>query len=154
MFFAIQDYKPQYKGAFKSLNIQWIEKYFTVEETDLKALDHPQEYILDPGGAILVALIEDEVVGVCALIKINEGQRDFELAKMAVSPNYHGKGIGYELGQATIMKARELGCKLLYLESNTKLNPAIRLYKKLGFTEISGQPTPYERCDIQMEIIL
>ncbi len=154
MAIKIESYKQQYQATFKALNIQWIEMYFTVEETDLKALDHPQAYILDPGGAILVAVNHGEIVGVCALIKIEEGDHDFELAKMAVSPAYQGKGIGFLLGQSIIEKARQLGSKKLYLESNTALVPAINLYKKLGFQEISGVPTPYARCNIQMELFL
>jgi hypothetical protein len=38
----------------------------------------------------------------------------------------------------------------VYLESNTILEPAIRLYRKLGFDEFVGEPSPYARCNIQM----
>jgi GNAT superfamily N-acetyltransferase len=78
----------------------------------------------------------------------------FELAKMAVAPGAKGKGIGLLLGQACIDKARALGAGRVYLESNTKLRPAISLYHKLGFRKIAGPPSPYERCNIQMELRL
>lgn len=58
------------------------------------------------------------------------------------------------VGQAAIVKARELGAKKIYLESNTILEPAIRLYQKLGFQKIVGQPSLYERCNMQMELQL
>jgi len=87
----IVDYLPEYQGVFRSLNVEWISKYFTMEESDNKALDDPQGYILDKGGLILVARYEDEPLGVCALIKMNDGEYDFELAKMAVSPKAQGK---------------------------------------------------------------
>jgi len=74
----------------------------------------------------------------------------FELAKMAVSDTAKGKGIGELLGQASIKKAKALGAKKLYLESNTILKPAIHLYHKLGFKKVTGIPSPYERCNIQM----
>ncbi len=125
-----------------------------MEESDYKALDHPKEYILNKGGAILVALYDDEPVGVCALIKMKDPDYDFELAKMAVSPKAQGKNIGWLLAQAIIEKARSMGGKKLYLESNTILTPAINLYYKLGFKKISGRATPYERCNIQMELDL
>jgi len=150
----IVDYIPAYKQAFKSLNEEWISNYFVMEESDFEALDHPQEHILHKGGAILVALYEGEPLGVCALIKMNDGEYDFELAKMAVSPKAQGKNIGFILASAIIERARSLGASKIYLESNTILKPAINLYHKLGFQKIAGKPTPYSRCNIQMELII
>jgi len=148
----IVDYIPAYQQAFKRLNEEWITAYFKMEETDYKSLDHPDDYILHKGGHILIALYEQEPIGACALIKMDNNM--FELAKMAVSPKAKGKGIGYLLGKACIEKARELGAERLYLESNTILKPAISLYHKLGFKKITGVPSPYERCNIQMMLDL
>jgi len=147
-------YEPQYQSAFKALNAEWISAYFEMEEADYKALDHPEEYILDKGGKILVALYNGEALGVCALIKMNDPDYDFEMAKMAVSPQAQGKSIGWLLGQAVIRSAKELGASKIYLESNTLLQPAISLYYKMGFKKISGRPTPYKRANIQMELDL
>lgn len=150
----IVDYKPAYARAFKELNQEWISTYFKMEEADHRALDNTQEYILDKGGCILVALYKGEPVGVCALQKMTNDEYDYELAKMAVSPKAQGKNIGWLLGKAITDKARSLGATRLYLESNTILKPAINLYHKLGFQKIAGRATPYERCNIQMELIL
>lgn len=145
-------FEPQYLEAFKSLNIEWISTYFEMEEADYKALDNPEEYILNKGGKILVALYRNEPVGVCALIKMQDSDYDFEMAKMAVSPKAQGKNIGFLLGQAIVNTARELGASKIYLESNTILKPAINLYYKLGFQRVYGLATPYKRCNIQMEL--
>ncbi|MDY0780251.1 bifunctional helix-turn-helix transcriptional regulator/GNAT family N-acetyltransferase [Tenacibaculum sp. IB213877] len=150
----ILEYLPEHHSAFKQLNEEWIKTYFKIEEADRKALDNPQEYILNNGGKILVAVENNEILGVCALIKMNDIDYDYELAKMAVSPKARGKGIGYLLGKSIIEKAKFLGAKSLYLESNTILKPAIALYNKLGFKKIVGHSTPYERCNIQMELKL
>ena len=147
-------FEPQYLEAFKSLNIQWISTYFEMEEADYKALDNPEEYILNKGGKILVALYRNEPVGVCALIKMKDSNYDFEMAKMAVSPKAQGKNIGFLLGQAIVNTARELGASKIYLESNTILKPAINLYYKLGFQKVYGLATPYKRCNIQMDLVL
>lgn len=149
----IIEYKSQYKSAFKSLNEEWISTYFEMEESDYKALDNPEEYILNKGGKIFVALYNNEPLGVCALIKMDKSN-NFEMAKMAVSPKAQGKSIGSLLGKTVINAAKELGASKIYLESNTILKPAINLYYKLGFQKIAGQPTPYKRCNIQMELIL
>ena len=150
----IVDYTPIYQQAFRDLNVEWISKYFKMEAADYQALDHPQSYILDKGGHILVALYQDQPVGVCALIKKDHPVFDYELGKMAVSPAAQGKNIGFLLGKAILDKARELGARNVFLESNTLLKPAIGLYYKLGFEKISGYPSPYERSNIQMMVEL
>nr|MCU0634753.1 GNAT family N-acetyltransferase [Gemmatimonadaceae bacterium] len=58
---------------------------------------------------------------------------------------------GWRLGTATLERARQMGARRVYLESNTRLAPAIALYRKLGFVPVVGPPSPYARCDIQME---
>jgi GNAT superfamily N-acetyltransferase/predicted transcriptional regulator len=148
----IVDFKPQHAVAFKELNEEWICTYFKMEEADYLSLDDPQGYILDKGGHIFVALLDNRPVGVCALMLMDDGEHDFELAKMAVSPASQGKSIGWLLGQAALDKAAALGAAKVYLESNTVLKPAINLYHKLGFQKIVGHPTPYERCNIQMAV--
>ncbi len=145
-------YRPEYKKAFRDLNEEWITANFKMEESDYKSLDHPQEYIIDRGGFIFIAVYEGKPVGACALIKMDDDM--FELAKMAVSPAAKGKGIGVLLGNACIEQAKAVNAKKLYLESNTKLKPAINLYHKLGFKKVTGVPSPYERCNIQMELSL
>lgn len=151
---VIVQYEKKYHAAFKGLNVEWISAYFKMEPTDFKSLDNPDDYIISKGGLILVALYQGEPLGVCALIKMDDQEYDFELAKMAVSPKAQGKRIGWLLGQKIIETARSLGAKKLYLESNTILAPAINLYYKLGFKKVTGRSTPYERCNIQMELVV
>ena len=93
-----------------------------------------------------------KVAGTCALLRTND--ETYELAKMAVDDNYKGKGLGYMLGVAALDRARQLGGKRVFLDSNTSLTPAINLYRKLGFKRMPAEPTPYARCNIQMEVIL
>jgi len=146
----IVDFLPRHAKAFRTLNEDWIRTYFKMEEADRRALDDPERTFLQAGGFILVAMTGNKPVGVCALLPHGDGC--FELAKMAVAPAARGNGIGWLLGDAAIGKARQAGARKLYLESNTRLESAIRLYRKLGFREITGSlPSPYERCNIQME---
>ncbi|TWF41685.1 MarR family transcriptional regulator with acetyltransferase activity [Chitinophaga polysaccharea] len=148
----IVDYQPAYKTAFKALNEEWISRWFKMEAADYQSLDNPEGYILKKGGHIFVALFNDEPVGVCALIKMDDPDYDYEMAKMAVSPKAQGKSIGWLLGQAIIEKARSLGARNVFLESNTILKPAISLYEKLGFKKVVNRPSPYERANIQMAL--
>jgi GNAT superfamily N-acetyltransferase len=139
-------------AAFRDLNLEWIEKYFEVEPNDLKALNDPYKYIISKGGAVMMAALNGEIAGTCALVKVSDDM--FELAKMAVSPKAQGKKIGYLLGKAVIEKAKALGASTVFLVSNTRLKPALGLYHKLGFTEIPLDSREYKRTDIKMELSL
>ncbi|WP_286971159.1 GNAT family N-acetyltransferase [Flavobacterium sp. UBA4854] len=150
----IVTYNPKYKKDFKDLNIEWISNYFVVEPNDVKALDHAEDYIINKGGEIFAAVLNEEVLGVCALIKSEGKDYDYELAKMAVSPIAQGKGVGLLLAESAIKWAKEKGASKIYLESNTKLKPAIKLYEKLGFKEVTGLSSAYDRVDIQMILML
>lgn len=146
----IVDYTPAYAHAFQALNEEWIRTHFTLEATDREMLGDPERFILRRGGAIFVALRGVEPVGVCALAPHGEGC--LELAKMAVAPAARGLGIGEKLARAALERARALGARRVFLESNTKLGPAIALYRKLGFREIPLEASPYQRVDIQMAL--
>jgi DNA-binding MarR family transcriptional regulator len=106
----IIDYTPQYHDDFRRLNEEWITKYFKIEEADRKALNHPDEYILDKGGHIFIAQYEGEAVGAIAMLKMDDG-KSYELAKMAVAPKAQGKSIGWLLGQKVLDKAREMDAR-------------------------------------------
>jgi GNAT superfamily N-acetyltransferase len=148
----IIDYHPELANHFDAINRAWIKAHFTVEPIDHDVLTHPEERIIQPGGAILFARIENEIVGTVALMK--HGEETIELTKMGVYEAARNKGIGKILLQAAIQKARNMGFKRLILYSNRKLENAIHLYGKYGFTEFTEQNTHYVRCDIMMEMRL
>ncbi|OBW43343.1 MarR family protein [Chryseobacterium sp. MOF25P] len=150
----IVEYESKFQPVFKSLNEEWITAHFELEDADRQVLNDPEKHILSKGGKIFVALYRGEPLGVCALIKLEGSAHDFEMAKMAVSPKAKGKNIGWLLGQAVVSAVRELGASKIYIESNTILKPAINLYSKMGFQKIAGHPTPYKRCNIQMQLDL
>jgi len=149
---AIIDYTPAHATIFRALNQAWIERYFEMEELDFKSLGDPDGYIISQGGHILMAEYQGEIVGTCALIKVND--TTFELAKMAVADQAQGLKIGKRLGEAAIRKAKELGATALFLLSNRKLQTAMFLYQKLGFVEVPDNFRDYKRADIKMEMYL
>ncbi|MCH8811560.1 MAG: GNAT family N-acetyltransferase [Gemmatimonadetes bacterium] len=148
----IVDFRSEHAEAFRQMNLDWITLYWEVEDADRLYLENPRGKILEPGGAILMALDEGEAVGTVALISMGSGS--YELAKMAVEERVRGRGIGWRLGRALLDRAREIGATRVYLESNTILEPAINLYRKLGFRSIKGSVSCYDRCNIQMEVWL
>lgn len=150
----IVEYKPEYAGYFKDLNIEWLEKYFHVEEYDNKVLGNPEKHILNKGGDILFAEFEGEIVGTCALLKYNDD--DYELTKMAITEKAQGNQAGKKLGLAIIERAKELKVKKLVLESNKILKPALNLYERLGFKYAykDFSTSAYQRANVYMEMII
>lgn len=146
----IVNFSAVHRQPFRELNERWISDYFTLEDVDREMLSHPEEYILDRGGYIFIALYENNVAGTCALIKSDN--LTFELAKMAVSTEHQGKGIGWALGLHCIELAKTKAIRKIELLSNTMLAPAIQLYRKLGFCEVPLPQTKYKRANIKMEL--
>ena len=92
------------------------------------------------------------VRGTCAVVP--EGPDGFELAKMAVDPAARGQGYGDLLMRAAIDFARGAGASRLILVSNTKLEPAIRLYRKYGFVEVPvSADRGYERVEAKLAAV-
>jgi DNA-binding MarR family transcriptional regulator/ribosomal protein S18 acetylase RimI-like enzyme len=149
----IVPYHKKYKKDFKKLNIEWLEKYFTVEPTDKKIIDSPEEEIINKGGGVFFALLNNEVIGTCAVIKVD--RKTYELTKMAVTEKAQGKQVGNKLGLTVIGFAVSRRAKKLVLDTNHKLIAAIHLYRKLGFVTIPYEfDNKYERELIRMKLNL
>ncbi len=149
----ILSYSPKYAEDFKNLNIAWLEKYFWVEPHDEDVLGDPEKHIIQPGGTIFFVKENKHIIGTVALMKMEDAV--FELTKMAVTPSAQGKNIGQKLMEHTINFAKDKNWKKLIIYSNRKLENAIYIYKKYGFTEIPiEENNPYSRGDIKMELNL
>lgn len=145
-------FEPKDAQAFHDLNIAWIKKYFVVEDKDRKTLEQPEAYILGIGGRIIIAELDGKAVGTAALIPITNNK--LELAKMCVDETHQGSGIGKAIMARVDKEAKDMGADTIWLESNTVLDAAMHLYKSCGYQELSGAdctPSPYARCNIQME---
>ena len=137
--------------AFQRLNLDWIERLFAVEAADRKVLADPEQSIIAPGGQIFFALDGDAAIGTVAMIRVQAGR--YELAKMAVATSHQKRGIGELLGAAGIAWARGAGAEMIFLQTNSRLANAIRLYERLGFRHaVDPDPPDYARADVYMEL--
>jgi GNAT superfamily N-acetyltransferase len=152
---TLREFQPGDEVYFRKLNEEWIERYFRVEPKEAVILADPQGTILNTGGKIFFGVVDGRCVGCCALRRMSD--TEFEVAKMAVTPAYQGAGIGRKLLQVVIEAGRASGARRLYLETNHKLQHAIRLYESMGFRHLSPDkiiPSPYARADVYMELLL
>ena len=144
----IIEFSDGLKDYIKTLNYNWLQKFFRVEPGDEIALSNPKEYIIDKGGYIFFARKDGEIFGTVSLLK--KDNEIFEIGKMAVSEIAQGFGIGTILLEHCLKFAKQKAIKTLILYSNTKLEPAIHLYKKYGFTETNLEQGHYDRANIKM----
>jgi len=147
----ILSYQPEHQPWFEKLNRDWIEKYFWMEPIDFAVLQHPEEHIVKHGGTIFMGTYNKEIAGTAAVKFVEPGT--YEFTKMAVDEKFQGKKIGKAIAEAAIKWSRNSGAKRIILYSNTKLETAIAMYRKLGFKEIPLDG-PYKRSDIKMELSL
>jgi GNAT superfamily N-acetyltransferase len=174
---VIVGYHPKYADDFAALNYQWITEFFVIEPEDRAALDHPEAYAIDNGGEIFFLLDRssggETVIGTAALVpkkalkktwkeapqqavaQTAEAIEVYELAKMAVSPNRQGEGLGQLLLQHCIEFARQRRGKRMILTTNDILKPALAVYHKLGFRDLPVNPDErYERGNLAMVLDL
>jgi len=148
--FTIENFDVKHRQAFYDLNIWWVAKYFKVEPIDESVLSNPEDTVLAKGGEIYFAVQNGKAVGAVALKSESDGV--FELTKLGVDPGVQQGGMGRALCEKVIERFKARGGKTLYLETNTQLKPAIKLYWDIGFVELQpATPSPYERANYYME---
>ena len=145
----IIEFSEELSEPIKTLNYEWLEKYFRIEEGDVASLSDPQKHIIDKGGHIYYAKLNGEIVGTASLLKKSETV--YELGKLAVSDKAQGHGIGTILIEHCLNMAKQKQIKTLILYSNTILQSAIHLFRKYGFEEVELESGVYERANIKME---
>jgi DNA-binding MarR family transcriptional regulator/GNAT superfamily N-acetyltransferase len=141
----ILDYVPKYREYFKTLNYEWLEKYFKVEELDKKILTDPEKEIIQKEGFIFFARIGDKIVGTTALLRVNE--TTYELNKMAVNEKAQGQQAGRKLLDAAVNRAKKMGAKKIILKTDNRLRNAVNLYCKLGFKITKREKTVSGRLE-------
>ncbi len=145
----ILEFSDENAEAIKTLNYEWLTRFFKVEDGDKLSLNNPKEQIIDKGGFIFYAKLNGEIIGTASLLKKSEAV--FELGKMAVTENAQGLGIGKLLLEHCLEIAKTKKIPTLILYSNTQLASAIHLYRKYGFVEIELEKGLYDRANIKME---
>jgi len=148
----ITNYNSKYDQSFYELNKSWIEEFWILEASDLKDLLKPQESIIDLGGEVFFALVNNLVVGTAAMIPFPNSK--IELAKITVQKEYRGKGLSKILLKRCINYAKVSKAKEIFLISNSRLLSARKLYDKFGFIEFDLDSNKYKRGNYKMVLRL
>jgi putative acetyltransferase len=97
----------------------------------------------ESGGALLLALHQDEAAGTIALRRLDATAG--ELKRLYLRPKYRGRGLGRCLLEAAMKRGGAMGYEILYADTLPSMTDALSLYQRAGFerTEAySNSPTP------------
>jgi putative acetyltransferase len=128
---------PELRPAFAEIWVSWLRNTMLKEpeSEDLAAVHNPEEFYVRSGGAVFFALKSDVPVGVVAVKLLSPGI--YEFAKLVVSEEARGLGVGRQLVERCIDFVRESGGHLLALQSFHKLEIAVAMYERMGFQHIA-----------------
>jgi diamine N-acetyltransferase len=117
---------------------RFIDENLTVERFE--------EYVADPGRAVLLAVDADQAIGYAMLVHGEPYDADVravvkhlpttELSKIYVLPQAHGGAVAKALLDAAAGVARKSGAAGMWLGTNHQNVRAQRFYEKSGFEQI------------------
>ena len=112
-----------------------IDLSFQGFEQELAAL--PQMYG-GPRGTVLLAWVDGELAGCCALRPIDEVDvaNAAEMKRLYVRAAFRRFGLGRLLAEATLDAAQQMGYSSVLLDTLDDMEAARALYDELGFVEI------------------
>jgi putative acetyltransferase len=140
MLTLVQAETPEHIATARELMLEYAAAMnfslcFQNFDEELRAL--PGKYA-PPSGRLLLANWDDQTAGMGALRAIGDDQQRLcEMKRLYVRPNFRGKALGRALARELIVQASEIGYARMRLDTvQGIMDPAIHLYRELGFREI------------------
>lgn len=88
--------------------------------------------------------VEYKPTGVTGYIGMYLSFDEASITNVAVSPNFRKRGCGEQLVTEAKVEAKTAGAECIFLEVRASNEPALSLYKKLGFEELGIRKKFYE----------
>ncbi|HWS05082.1 MAG TPA: GNAT family N-acetyltransferase, partial [Burkholderiaceae bacterium] len=116
----------------RTLGVDLCFQNFEAEVDDL-----PGDYA-EPRGALLLALVDGQVAGCCALRPLDnvDYPNASEMKRLYVRQAFRSQGLGRQLAEAILDAARLAGYGCVLLDTLNDMEAARALYEDLGFEEI------------------
>ena len=107
------------------------------QEFDAELAGLPGDYA-EPRGALLLATVDGELAGCCALRPLDTADypNTSEMKRLYVRKAFRGFGLGRLLTEAILDAARQAGYASVLLDTLNEMDTARNLYADLGFEEI------------------
>jgi ribosomal protein S18 acetylase RimI-like enzyme len=123
--------RPGEVDAAYSIVLEYYEAVGVLVRDDRAAFE--REYFVD-GAGIWLATADHEIVGCIGLHRLPQLKDSAEIKRLYVRVEYRGQGIAEALLKALERFAVEQGYAALYLDSKKDLMPAIRFYRRHGYS--------------------
>jgi ribosomal-protein-alanine N-acetyltransferase len=81
--------------------------------------------------------------GIAGFIMSRSAADEAEILSVAVGKSWRGRGLARELLTAHLRRLAGLGIRTVFLEVDENNTPAIRLYRRAGFRDVSRRPNYY-----------
>jgi len=126
------------------------------------AFEDPQlnqmfETYQQPNSIYFVVESSNQIVGGAGVSPLqNSDENICELQKMYFLEEARGKGLGFQMIQKCLEKAKEFGFEKCYLETLPEMKNAQKLYQKVGFQYIDSPlgETGHSSCPVWMIKVL
>jgi putative acetyltransferase len=118
------------------------------DSTD-RDLDDIQAGYVATGGTFRIVEVDDKIVGSYGLYPVSKSV--CELRKMYLLSWYQGQGIGRQMMQDMLSRAKTAGFTEVLLETNSVLERARKLYLRYGFAPYEPEHLS-DRCDMAMRL--
>jgi ribosomal-protein-alanine N-acetyltransferase len=109
----------------------WSEQEMEALLLDPHVIAHRALAAKKLGGFIMTRRVEDEA----------------EILSVAVAGNQRGRGLARRLLDLHLRRLAGLGTLAVFLEVDENNTPALRLYRRAGFREVSRRPSYYPGAD-------
>lgn len=142
-------FEEKYRQDFINFNTDWIVSNFGfLEEHDIDTFNKIDEEMAC--GAMIFFAVENNVALATCMAMPMQGTT-WEICKLGSNKNVPHKGAGSAVFDAAMKWALNHGAERLFILSNSKLAPALHIYRKYGFKEIKLDDYEYARGDIAFE---
>lgn len=144
-------FEEKYRQDFIDFNTDWITSNFGyLEEHDKETFAKIDEQ-LNAGAMIFFAVENDIALATCMAAPVTE--TTWEICKLGSNRDVSHKGAGSAVFEASMTWALNHGADRIFIISNSKLKPALHIYRKYGFKEIELDDYEYDRGDIAFEYL-
>ncbi len=104
------------------------------------------ERFCPPNGALMVAAVDNEIVGECCLESL--GKEIGHIRHFYIQPQFRGRGLGRKIMEKLIEQSEVMGHKKIQLDTGWFMEAAQVLYYSIGFKDIP----PYPGVEVPMEL--
>jgi ribosomal-protein-alanine N-acetyltransferase len=133
---ALADAQPRDAGAIATLHSVSFRRGWSEQEVE--------ELLLDRAVVAHRATLGRKFAG---FIMARQAADEAEILSVAVARSSQGRGLASQLLTLHLRRLAGLGVKAVFLEVDEHNAPAIRLYSRAGFREVSRRPNYYPQPD-------